>query len=275
MNPIGVMQGRLLPPIEDKIQAHPGELWRDEFPAAKECGLDLIEWIFEGRDWQKNAIMTNPDEIIEYSQKYNIKVITLIADFFMDCPLLRVSPAEVDTRMTVFEGLLKKAGRVGVKYLNVPFVDNSEITSDAERDQVAHLMSRLLPQAEQLGMEIALETSLNPKKFRQLLDTINHPLIKVNYDIGNSAALGYDPAEEMDAYGTSIATVHIKDRVLGGSTVPLGQGDSDFDTVFSKLAGLNYTGPFTLQAARNGDEKTATKNYLEFVNNYLNKYFNQ
>jgi hexulose-6-phosphate isomerase len=177
--------------------------------------------------------------------------------------------------MAVFENLLKQAGRIGVKFLNVPFVDNSEITSDTERGQVVHLMSRLLPQAEQLGMEIALETSLNPEKFRQLLDTINHPLIKVNYDIGNSTALGYDPTEEMDAYGTSIATVHIKDRVLGGSTVPLGQGDSDFATVFSRLADLNYQGPFTLQAARNGDEKTATNNYLEFVNNYLNKYFPQ
>ena len=275
MNLIGIMQGRLLPPIEDRIQAHPGEQWREEFPTAQECGLDLIEWIFEERNWQKNAILANPDEIIEYSQKYNIKVVTLIADFFMDCPLLRVSSAEVDSRMAVFENLLKQAGRIGVKFLNVPFVDNSEITSDTERGQVVHLMSRLLPQAEQLGMEIALETSLNPEKFRQLLDTINHPLIKVNYDIGNSTALGYDPTEEMDAYGTSIATVHIKDRVLGGSTVPLGQGDSDFATVFSRLADLNYQGPFTLQAARNGDEKTATENYMKFVNNYLNKYFIQ
>ena len=273
MNLIGVMQGRLLPPIEGMIQAFPGEKWKKEFSTAHDCGLDLIEWIFEARDWGKNAIMADPDEITKYSQQYNIKVITLIADYFMDCPLLRVSSEEVDTRMSLFEDLLKKASQIGVKFLNVPFVDNSEITSDAERDQVARLMSRLLPQAEKLGMEIALETSLNPEKFRELLETINHPLIKVNYDVGNSAALGYDPAEEMDAYGTFIATVHIKDRVLGESTVPLGQGDADFDTVFSRLADLNYKGPFTLQAARDGDEKSAIKKYLEFVNNYLNKYF--
>ena len=267
------MQGRLLPPIEGRIQAFPNEQWVNEFLAASECGLDLIEWIFESREWEKNAIMADPDKIIEYSQQYNIKVITLIADFFMDCPLLRVSPAEVETRMTVFQNLLKKAHQVGVKYLNIPFVDNSEITSDTERDQVAQLMSQLIPQAEKLGMEIALETSLNPEKFSELLVTINHPLIKVNYDIGNSAALGYDPTEEMDAYGSSIATVHIKDRVLEGSTVPLGQGNADFDTVFSRLADLNYKGPFTLQAARDGDEKTVIKKYLKFVNTYLKKYF--
>ena len=262
MNLIGIMQGRLLQPIEGKIQAFPGEQWKNEFPAASECGLDLIEWIFEFRGWEKNEIIADPDKIIAYSRQYNIQVITLIADFFMDCPLLRVSSTEVEKRMIIFQNLLKRAHQVGVKYLNVPFVDNSEIKSDSERDHVAQLMSRLLPQAEKLGMEIALETSLNPENFRELLKTINHPLIKVNYDIGNSAALGYDPNEEMDAYGSYIATVHIKDRILEGGTVPLGQGNADFETVFSRLADLDYKGPFILQAARDGDEKTVIKKLL-------------
>ena len=41
--------------------------WADEFPLAQECGMDLIEWIFEERDWKQNAIMANPEEIIEIS----------------------------------------------------------------------------------------------------------------------------------------------------------------------------------------------------------------
>lgn len=273
MNLTGIMQGRLLPPIDGKIQAYPGERWRDEFPLAQDCGMDLVEWIFEEKDWKQNAILTHPEEIIEISRQYGIQVVTLIADFFMDCPLLRVSKAEIDTRMKVFESLLERACLVGVKFLNVPFVDNSEITSDEERDHVARLMSRLLPMAEKLGMQLALETSLNPEKFNKLLKTINHPCIKVNYDIGNSAALGYSPDEEMDAYGSQITTVHVKDRVLAGSTVPLGRGSSDFDKVFSRLSDLNYKGPFTLQAAREGNEKTTAMKNLELVKNYINKYF--
>ena len=57
--------------------------------------------------------------------------------------------------------------------------------------------NRYPQQAEKLCLEIALEASLNPEKFSNLLASINHLLIKVNYDIGNSAALGYDPSEEM------------------------------------------------------------------------------
>ena len=122
MNLIGIMQGRLLPPIDGEIQAFPGEQWRDEFQLAQECSLDFIEWIFEEKGWEKNAIMSDPAEIVKISRLCGIQVITLIADFFMDCPLLRVSKPEIDSRMKVFADLLERAGQLGIKVLNVPFV---------------------------------------------------------------------------------------------------------------------------------------------------------
>ena len=90
--------------------------------------------------------------------------------------------------------------------------------------------------------------------------------------MGNSATLGYNLDEGIDAYGLFISTVHIKDRVLGGSTVPLGQGDVDFNRLFYRLADLGYKGPLTLEAARDGDEKTTIKKYLEFIDYYLKRY---
>ena len=41
----------------------------------------------------------------------------------------------------------------------------------------------------------------------------------VNYDTGNSAALGYDPDEEFKSYGHKITDLHIKDRLLGTGPV--------------------------------------------------------
>ena len=60
--------------------------------------------------------------------------------------------------------------------------------------------------------------------------------IKANYDIGNSASLGYDPIVELNAYGHKILNVHVKDRKLKGTTVPLGSGDANIKLVFSKLS---------------------------------------
>jgi L-ribulose-5-phosphate 3-epimerase len=75
----------------------------------------------------------------------------------------------------------------------------------------------------------------------------------VNYDSGNSASLGYDVAGELAAYGTRIGSIHIKDRIRGGGTVPLGAGDADLPALFSLLAGLQYQGDYVLQVARGAD----------------------
>jgi hexulose-6-phosphate isomerase len=75
----------------------------------------------------------------------------------------------------------------------------------------------------------------------------------VNYDSGNSASLGYSPSAEFGAYGSRVGSVHIKDRVRGGGTVPLGTGDTDFDTLFSCLDDAAYEGDYVLQVARGAD----------------------
>ena len=49
-NKIGVMQGRLLPKYQGRYQAHPVGYWQDEFIAAREVGLDCIEFILDYND---------------------------------------------------------------------------------------------------------------------------------------------------------------------------------------------------------------------------------
>ena len=50
-NKIGIMQGRLLPPVNNAIQAFPKENWQKEFPIASELNLDCIEFIFDGENY--------------------------------------------------------------------------------------------------------------------------------------------------------------------------------------------------------------------------------
>ena len=47
MTHIGIMQGRLVPPTDDRIQCFPRERWADEFELAAQAGLDCIEWIYD------------------------------------------------------------------------------------------------------------------------------------------------------------------------------------------------------------------------------------
>jgi hexulose-6-phosphate isomerase len=103
---------------------------------------------------------------------------------------------------------------------------------------------------------------------------LDSSLFGINYDIGNSAALGFNPQEEFAAYGARIVNVHIKDRMLGGTTVPLGTGSANFDAVFEALAKVNYRGNFILQTARavDGNHSSSLSTYRDMAVNWLKRY---
>jgi len=103
---------------------------------------------------------------------------------------------------------------------------------------------------EGTGIRVSIEADLGPAEFESLLSNLDPDLFGVNYDIGNSAHLGYSHADEFDAYGERISLVHIKDRVFEGGSVPLGRGDADIPEVVTRLRGLDFRGPVTLQVFR-------------------------
>ena len=153
----------------------------------------------------------------------------------------------------------------------LPFVDASKIETPAQQTLVLGMLREVLPRAARAAVELHLETSLGPAEFTALLAQLPHPMLKANYDSGNSSSLGYRPAEEFAAYGERLGSVHIKDRALHGTTKPLGEGDADLEAVFSGLRRLNYSGDFILQVARGtpGDEVAWARHNLAYVERYL------
>jgi hexulose-6-phosphate isomerase len=119
--------------------------------------------------------------------------------------------------------------------------------------------------AKDLHLKISLETDLPPINFQELLENIGLDHIQANYDIGNSASLGFDPKEELEAYGLKILNVHVKDRKLGGTTVPLGTGSADIKKVFRKLNEIGYSGGITIQAARGENDICIAKEQLLYT----------
>ena len=267
VNKIGVMQGRLSAPRDGKIQSFPMKTWQEEFALAAQCGLDLIEWIFEAADWENNPLMTDPGiaEIRRHATQHKVGVASVCADYFMDLPLLRASEREKQERLAMLRRVITQCAKAQIQYLVIPFVDHSEIASPQELDEAARDMKSCALLAQTEGVTLCLETSLGPHEFRSLLKKVDDPRVRVNYDIGNSASLGYNVREEFKTYGPWIATIHVKDRKRAGGTVPLGNGDADIPAVFSECAAMKYAGPFILQAARQGDEVDTVKHYARYV----------
>jgi hexulose-6-phosphate isomerase len=257
MLPIGIMQGRLGPPESGRFQSFPRLRWADEFDAARQAGLDRIEWIYDQYSVGGNPIETDAGcaRILELSQSTGVLVRSLVADYFMDWPLVRAGD-DLRGRIEKLIWLIGRSALLGIQRVTLPFVDASRIETPADSDAVVAAIHHALPTAIDHRIEIHLETSLNPDQFAKLLARIPHELVKVNYDSGNSASLGYNVGDEFAAYGNRVGSIHIKDRVRGGGTVPLGTGNTDLPALIHAINSSAYRRDLILQVARgtDGDE---------------------
>jgi L-ribulose-5-phosphate 3-epimerase len=273
---IGIMQGRLSPPEDGRFQSFPRNSWREEIRRAREAGLNYIEWIYDEYGASANPITTEEGiaELNSLKSQSGIATPAICADWLMDFPLIRCTEAECAHRERVLHDLLRRAKQIGAVRVVLPFVDASSIRTEEEKRTVIGALERALPIAEETGVEMHLEADFGPADFAGFLAAIPHPMIKVNYDTGNSSGLGYIANEEFAAYGNRIGSIHIKDRQRkpDGSVVtrPLGEGSADFDDVFASIRTINYSGGFTLQVARgeDGDEVNWIKRQMEFVRRY-------
>jgi hexulose-6-phosphate isomerase len=274
MTKFGIMGGRLVPPEDGRFQCFPRNQWQSEFAHAAKVPFDYIEWVYDlyGHDINPlgNPAGTGIESLKNLVESTGVCIRSVCADYFMDKPLLRCGEQELDERLQELARILRNGSTVGVNRVVIPFVDASAIRSRENVVAVQDALQAAMPFADETGIEIHLETSLAPLEFASLLDRVPHPKLKVNYDSGNSASLGYSTANEFAAYGERIGSVHIKDRALNGGTVPLGTGNADFATLFSCLEKIDYRGDFTLQVARGtpGDEVVWAKQNMAFVRGY-------
>ncbi|HKU65879.1 MAG TPA: sugar phosphate isomerase/epimerase family protein [Rhizomicrobium sp.] len=260
MSEIGFMQGRLSPRVEGKIQAFPWDRWRDEFPIAEELGFRLMEWTLDHDRLAENPLMTaqGQAEIGALSQKHGVSVVSLTGDIFMQMPFWRVTGAERTRRLAEFEAVADACAKIGIKFIVVPLVDNGAMTSPDEEDAVIAEFGKRADWLKERGLAVVFECDYPAEKLAAFIDRFPQGVFGINYDIGNSAALGYDSAEEIAAYFPRILNVHIKDRKFGGTTVPLGTGNADLPATIDRLVKRGYRGFYILQTARAEDEGHAT-----------------
>jgi len=273
MHQIGFMQGRLVDQIDGKIQAFPWKEWALEFPRAAKLGLSLIEWTLDDDRMEENPFiaLAGQDEITALSSEYGIKVNSLTGDCFMQAPFWKAEGVRRSLLLDKLDMIVQAASNLSAQYVVVPLVDAGRLESAQQRKI---LIEQLLKRTDDLvrrKVQIIFETDYAPLDYKEFISELPKEAFNINYDTGNSASLGFDSREEFAAYGERIVNVHVKDRLLGGTTVPLGTGAAQFDRVFAGLADLNYRGDFILQTARasDRDHAGALTKYMEMTKNWI------
>lgn len=271
---IGLMQGRLSEPTSDKIQEFPWKSWKEEFQQAASIDLHLLEWTLDLQGLYQNPFMTSAGhkEIKMLSMQHNIAVESVTLDCFLESPLHRSHPetlamSEIKDLVAVAEN----ARNLGVSIGVLPLVAES---GRDDRETLRGLFSKLAAVEDtcvELNFQLALECEFDTETIHwisQEIRELRH--VGFNFDTGNSASLGNNPIEELSIYGDKLFNVHLKDRKLKGKTVPLGQGNADFQAISLGLKELNYNGNMILQAARQqrGQERDTISSYLRFCESF-------
>jgi L-ribulose-5-phosphate 3-epimerase len=273
---IGFMQGRLSPIVDGKIQAFPWNNWRQEFSAARDIGLRVMEWTLDQDNLYENPIMTSvgQKEIIKLCKDFEITIPSLTGDCFMQSPFWKLPGSEKIDRQIDLMNIVDACSRVGISKIVIPLVDDGRIDNNDQSLALFNFLNDKEPYISNMNIQIVFESDFSPSNLKLFIKEFNSKTFGINYDIGNSASLGFNVDEEFNAYGDRILNVHIKDRLLNGKTVPLGEGCADFEKVFYQLSKIGYEGNYILQTARSINEKHANvlNSYKSLTEKWISKY---
>ena len=255
----GFMQGRLSPLVDGRIQAFPWTSWKDEFQLAEQIDFRLMEWTLDQARLYENPLMieTGQVEIRELCQRHNIGIPSITGDCFMQAPLWKAVGNERDSLERDFVEIAVGCATIGISMIVVPLVDNGQLENIEQENTLVAFMQNQTQFLSKKKLRVVFESDFAPTDLARFIERLDPALFGINYDIGNSAALGFNPFEEFAAYGHRIINVHIKDRILGGTTVSLGTGNADFKLVFTELFRFGYKGNYIFQTARAADGEHA------------------
>ena len=269
----GVMQGRLLKPINNKIQSFPYTEWIKEFKLVKGLNLKYLEWTLDDKNLEKNPLLSHDGQIkIKKLCKQNsVTINSITGDCFMQKPFWKKEGIEKKRLLTKLKKIINGASITKIKFVVIPLVDNGKIRNEKQKKTLINELKKIENFLKNKKVQLLFETDFPPKKNLDFIKNFNKKLFGINYDIGNSASLNFNPVEEFNFFAQYIKNIHIKDRKKFGKTVPLGKGNAKFYLISKLCKKYNYKGKFILQCARKkrGDEVNTVGGYLKFLKKYF------
>lgn len=270
-----LVQGRALPQSDESLQSFPFN-WSDEFPLIQQLGFDGIEWIYDKKSEFTNPILDSEEsqKIKSISKKFNVSLENIVFDWFITHSLFRKDEISLKNKIKKLVDLIEKSQNIGFKQIIFPLLEENAINNSDDMDIFLKIFSDDILSVLNLNkIEIHFETSLPPISELEFISKLDHNQTKICFDMGNSASMGYDPTDVLNNIAPYLGTVHIKDRLLDGDSVPLGEGAVDFSKVFSILNEINFSGYFSFQAYR--DKNSNNTELLSLYQKFIYKIMKQ
>ena len=241
---IGIMQGRLSPIKNRRIQSFPWKNWFKEISLAKNLGFSNLEWTLDYPNLRSNPLFKY--RVDKHIKRISINSIT--CDFFMQKPFFKYKNHNL--LISDFNFFLNKIRKSNIKIIVIPLVDNSSIKNKLIETRVIKYFLGYTKWLKRYKKKIAFEVDYSPIKLKKFINNFPSDQFGINYDLGNSASLNFDSNTEFKLYYNRILNIHIKDRLYKGKTVRLGDGNVNFKKFIKNYIKYKMNTNLILQTAR-------------------------
>jgi predicted hexulose-6-phosphate isomerase len=226
--------------------------WEERLAAAGQAGYDFIEISIDESDGRLSRLDWPTSERAELRRSMantGVRIMTMCLSGHRKYPLGSHSPELRQQGQEILHKAIDFAGDLGLRVVQVMGYDVFYETSDEETGTNFIEGLRLGARwAGQAGVMLGLENLDTPfvenlSKAMTIIREIDSPWLRLYPDIGNLAAAGCYPPDELNLAKGQLLGVHVKDalpKIIRG--VPFQKGIVPFRETFQTLAQLGFWG---------------------------------
>lgn len=234
---------------------------------AKRAGFDGIELNYDlESDLSPKATPQDYVNIRRMAQEIGIAISGLCSFLFWPYPLTSNKPDERHRAMELAQLMTQAAHDLETENLlvvpgavHMPWRPEHEPTPNDVCDRRAReAVSKLLPQAEKLGVYLNMENIffngflMSPMEMVQFVDSFQSPHVRVHFDTGNIMLFQF-PEHWIPILGKRIKNVHLKEFTKKGTDFsleafrPLLDGSTNWPAVIQAFDQVGYEGYLTFE----------------------------
>ena len=234
-------------------KALPADLcWEERLTAAGQAGYDFVEISIDESDERLARLDWSAAQRAELRRSIansGVKIMTMCLSGHRKYPLGSHSPEIRKQGQEILRKAIEFAGDIGLRVVQVMAYDVFYETSDEEtRAYFVEGLEYGTRWAAQSGVMLGLENLDTPfvdsiRKGLRIIREIDSPWLHLYPDIGNLAAAGYCPADEVMLAKGQLLGIHVKDalpQIIRG--VAFGKGIVPFRETFRALVRTGFWG---------------------------------
>jgi predicted hexulose-6-phosphate isomerase len=234
-------------------KALPAELsWEERLAAAGRAGYDYVQISIDESDKRLSRLDWTASERAALRNSIansGVRISTMCLSAHRKYPLGSHDPEIRRQGQEILYKAIEFGVDIGLRVVQVMAYDVFYETSDEETR--ANFMEGLelgTRMAAQAGMMLGLENLDTPfvenaSQGLAVIDEINSPWLRLYLDMGNLAAAGYSPPDEIRLTKDKLLGIHVKDaapKVIRG--IPFGKGIVPFRETFRALTDIGFWG---------------------------------